>query len=538
MKNTRSLNRVPLAVISGSLLSLAFYHWCSGVILMVALVPLLLIEHDISEKKQQQRSKRVSVIWYAVLAFALFNILTSYWVRYAAWIGIIGAVIVNTTLMTFVFWLFHITKRRLGSRLGYASLVIYWVAFEFLYLNGKINFPWLLLGNGFANDIGLIQWYEVTGTLGGTAWVLVINILLFRLLLGLLHRKGIKHQRNLLSWTLGVILLPTIISLVRFYTYEEEENPYEIVVLQPNIDPYMKFADMPQEEQTRILLRLADSLTTPGTDYIVGPETAINNNIWEHQVHMSPDIMAIREFLKSYPKAKFVLGATTYKLYDHPSEYTKTSRPIRNGEFEYDSFNSAFQMDSTGHIPFYHKSKLVVGVEFMPFTNTLKFLENVTVRLGGVFRSNGTQAARDAFISPQDGTRVGPVICWESVFGEYVTDYVKEAGANFLFVITNDGWWGNTPGHRQHNSYAHLRAIETRRSIARSANTGISSMINQKGEEIERIGWWTRSGMRNNLNANDHITFYVKYGDYLGRLSVFLGILLLLYTTVRRFLKR
>ncbi|HDR68286.1 MAG TPA: apolipoprotein N-acyltransferase, partial [Bacteroidaceae bacterium] len=157
--------------------------------------------------------------------------------------------------------------------------------------------------------------------------------------------------------------------------------------------------------------------------------------------------------------------------------------------------------------------------------------------LGGVFRSHGTQAARDAFASPQDGTRIAPIICWESIFGEYVTDYVKEAGANFLFIVTNDGWWRNTPGHRQHNSFAHLRAIETRRSIARSANTGISSMINQRGEEIERIGWWVRSGMRNSINSNEHITFYVKYGDYLGRLSVFLGILLLLYTIVRRFLK-
>jgi len=176
-------------------------------------------------------------------------------------------------------------------------------------------------------------------------------------------------------------------------------------------------------------------------------------------------------------------------------------------------------------------------VEFMPFTNTFKFLEKVTVSLGGVFRSQGTQDYRDTFISPQDGTKVAPIICWESIFGEYVTDYVKDAGANLLFIITNDGWWKDTPGHRQHNSYAHLRAIENRRSVARSANTGISSMINQKGEEIQRIGWWQRSGMRHTLNANDHMTFYSRYGDYLGRISVFFGILLLLYTIVRRFIK-
>ena len=153
-------------------------------------------------------------------------------------------------------------------------------------------------------------------------------------------------------------------------------------------------------------------------------------------------------------------------------------------------------------------------------------------------RSHGTQEYREAFVSPQDSTRVGPVICWESVFGEYVTGYVKDAGANFLFIITNDGWWRNTPGHRQHNAYARLRAIETRRSIARSANTGISSLINQRGEEIARVGWWIRSGIRGTLNKNDHLTFYVKHGDFLGRIAVFLTVILLLYSIVFRFIKK
>jgi apolipoprotein N-acyltransferase len=115
---------------------------------------------------------------------------------------------------------------------------------------------------------------------------------------------------------------------------------------------------------------------------------------------------------------------------------------------------------------------------------------------------------------------------------------VKDAGANFLFILTNDGWWKNTPGHRQHNSYARLRAIETRRSIARSANTGISSFINQRGEELARLGWWKRSGLRGNLNKNDRITFYVKHGDYLGRISVFLTVILLLYSVVIRYIRK
>jgi apolipoprotein N-acyltransferase len=440
--------------------------------------------------------------------------------------------------MTLVFWMFHVTRRRLGNRLGYASLAIYWLTFEFLYLRAQINFPWLTLGNAFSNDIILIQWYEWTGHLGGTLWILIMNIVFFKLIKGFLANRSFQANRSRLGWVAGFFLIPVLFSLIRFLTYEEKEDPYEMVVLQPNIDPYLKFIDMPQEEQTAHLLRVADSLVTEETDYIIGPETFINNSVWEERIENHPEILKLNSFLERFPEAKLVLGATTYKLYTDPSQYTSSSRPIQDGKYQYDSFNSAFQLDASGEIPIYHKSELVVGVEHMPYTNLLGFLEKITVQLGGAFRSHGTQEYRDAFESPQDGTRVGPVICWESIFGEFVTEYVKDAGAHFLFIVTNDGWWKNTPGHRQHNAYARLRAIETRRSIARSANTGISSMINQRGEELARIGWWERSGLKGTLNKNDHITFYVKHGDYLGRISGFLTVVLLLYSIAIPFIRK
>ncbi|MBE0653559.1 MAG: apolipoprotein N-acyltransferase, partial [Bacteroidales bacterium] len=206
--------------------------------------------------------------------------------------------------------------------------------------------------------------------------------------------------------------------------------------------------------------------------------------------------------------------------------------PFRGVNY-YDSFNSALQIDTSGNIPVYHKSELVVGVEKMPYTKYLGFLQKLMLRLGGTFRSHGTQENRETFTSPQDSLKVGAVICYESIFGEFVTEYITEAGANFIFVITNDGWWGNTPGYVQHNSFSALRAIENRRSIARSANTGISSFFNQKGEMLQNLGWWERSAIKETLNANDELTFYSKHGDFTGRMAVFAGIILLLYTLTR-----
>lgn len=543
---------VLLALLSALLLSIPFFSWGTGLLLLVAFVPLLLVE-DSLKSKVKSRTKRTKaespvrpkagpksgpVIWYALLTFALFVLLTTYWVYWATPIGIIASVIVNGGYMTLTFLVFRFARRRLGDRLGYASFVVFWLAFEFLYIRAVINFPWLVLGNGFANDIILIQWYEWTGALGGSLWVLVMNLLVFKLVKGWLADRSFATNRKRISWVVAVFIVPVLFSMVRYLSYEEKEDPYEMVVLQPNIDPYMKFVEMPQEKQTEYLLRLADSLVTPETDYIVGPETFINNSVWEAGIGRHPEVQKLKKFLGDYPRAKLVLGASTLRLYTDPSQYTSTSRPVRGGEYRYDSYNSAFQLDASDKIPIYHKSLLVVGVEHMPYTNLLGFMEKLTVKLGGAFRSHGTQEFREAFASPQDSTRVGPVICWESVFGEYVTDYVSYSGANFLFIVTNDGWWRKTPGHRQHNAYARLRAIETRRSVARSANTGISSLINQRGEELDRVGWWVRSGLRGTLNKNDHITFYVKHGDFLGRIAVLLTVILLLYTIAVRYIRK
>lgn len=531
-----------LALLSAFLLSIPFFTWGTGLLLMVAFVPLLFVEDEIASRKRKRAKKdrRGAVIGYALVTFVAFVLLTTWWIWHATWTGPVAAVIVTGGYMTLTFLVFHRVRRRLGDRLGYTSLVVFWLAFEFLYIRAQINFPWTMLGYGFAKEVWMIQWYEWTGALGGSLWVLVMNILVFRLVKAWKSKPSLTANRSRVGWVVALLVIPMLISFIRFISYEEKDDPYEMVVLQPNIDPHEKFGAIPQEKQTEYLLDIAESLVTPETDYIIGPETFLSNApaVWVTDIDKHPEVVKMKHFLEDFPEAKLVIGAVTYQLYTDPSQFTSTSKPFRQGENRYDYFNTAFQLDKSGEIPLYHKSKLVTGVEKMPHKELLSFLEDLVVELGGTMRGNGTQEFREAFASPQDGTRVAPVICWESVFGEYVTDYVSEAGANFLFIITNDGWWRDTPGHKQHNSYARLKAIETRRSVARSANTGISSLIDQRGVELDRIAWWERSGLRGTLNKNDKITFYVKHGDYLGRIAVLLTVILLLYSIVFRFIKR
>ena len=130
------------------------------------------------------------------------------------------------------------------------------------------------------------------------------------------------------------------------------------------------------------------------------------------------------------------------------------------------------------------------------------------------------------------GTPFGCAVCYESVYGEYCTGYVRK-GAQFLAVITNDAWWGDTPGYKQHLSYSRLRAIELRRDIARCGNTGISAIIDQRGEVLSSTPWWERTTLTGTVNLNTRQTFFVRYGDVIGRACTLLFLLLLLALGVK-----
>ena len=151
------------------------------------------------------------------------------------------------------------------------------------------------------------------------------------------------------------------------------------------------------------------------------------------------------------------------------------------------------------------------------------------LNLGVTVASLGTDKERVAFSNPYNKGKLAPIICYESIYGEFVTDYVKK-GANFLGIMTNDSWWGVTEGHKQLLSYAKLRAIETRREIARAANSGISAHINAKGEIMADTFYGDQTALFAKVNLYDTMTFYTRAGDLLSRFSLFaLGFLLFYY---------
>ncbi len=492
------------------------------VLMFIGFVPLIRVEQEI--RKIAGNTGR-SLFFYAYNTFVLWNIISTYWVANAALEAGLFAILVNSLLMCIPFLFFHYTQKRMPN-LGYFSLIVYWITFEYIHLNWDLSWPWLMLGNSFAEFPAVVQWYEYTGAFGGTLWIWLANILIFSI-----WQKPSKRSR---WWQLAFLLLiPAAFSLFRYYNYEEKGKPIQVAIVQPNYEPHHVKFSIPENMQLQHFIQLSTEVVDENTDYLVFPESSFGY-VETHAIESYPAIRGLKSFLQRYPDLKIVAGMNAYtEFLPHEPSTPNTRFLIRptGDTIRREILNIAVQLEKEQEqIPVYKKSKLVPGPEIFPYQEILAPFKGIVDKLGGTTAGIGTQPERGVFTS--ESGAIAPVICYESVYGEYFTGYIKK-GANAAFVVTNDGWWDNTAGHRQHLYFASLRAIETRRPVAQSANTGISAFINQRGDIIKPTRYDEIASIQHTLKFNDEITFYVIWGDVIARVSVFAAVVLLLNLFVK-----
>jgi apolipoprotein N-acyltransferase len=524
-----------LSVLSGLLFA---FSWPETggltVLIFAAFVPLLVLEQLVSENPQRYRSRHL--FFYTYIAFFVFNVITSWWIKNASLSGGVMAVVFNALFMAVVFQLFHVVKRKLNGSRAFLILSSFWMAFEYLHLRWDLTWPWLTLGNVFAGSTWMIQWYEYTGVFGGTLWIFAVNFLIYSYLRNGFFLKGRPVMKSFSAALLiaGSVLVPVLLSVLMNFPGLDfhKGGGTEVVVVQPNVDPYNEKFSGSYKEQLNTMLDLAETMIDSSTACVVFPETALTENLWENNLERTYSVQALHIFQQRHPGLDVVIGATSAYQYEPGEEHSVTARKFTDSDDYYDDFNTALFLSGSSCLLKYHKSKFVPGVERMPFPALFKPLEKLAINLGGTTGSLGSQDSRTVFVSRQNGLKAGPIICYESVFGEFVTGYVKN-GANVLFIITNDGWWGDTPGYRQHLAYARLRAIETRRCIVRSANTGTSCFIDEWGNISQATAWWKPMAIKGRVYLRNELTFYVIHGDYIGRAAViialgFIGIVFIL----------
>jgi apolipoprotein N-acyltransferase len=415
----------------------------------------------------------------------------------------------------------RMVKKRFGRTAGYAALVTFWISFEAIHHSWDLSWPWLSLGNVFALHPEWIQWYEVTGATGGALWIWLGNLLLYHLFLQY-RRHGVLKK---LYSRIGVLFLLWFVpGLVSFLVLNNRERTVanaagairSVVVVQPNVDPYdEKFTAGTQDAQIQNLITLSEKAIDSTTSLVIWPETAIPIGIEESEIEGNPFYQPVWGFLARHPQLSLLSGIEGYRVYGTDKK-TATARRARGDSVYFDVFNTAVMLSNATPVQFYHKAKLVPGVETLP--SYLLWMNSLFESFGGSAGSLGRDAHRTVFADKQHYFFAAPIICYESVYGDFVTEYVRK-GANLLTIITNDGWWGNTQGYRQHMNYARLRAIETRRWIARSANTGISCFIDPVGRIFQPQPWDTKAVIKMNVEAVQQQTFFVRHGDYLSRIS-------------------
>ncbi|RFZ95561.1 apolipoprotein N-acyltransferase [Mucilaginibacter conchicola] len=524
-----------LSIFSGLLLWIAWppTHYTTFM-LFIGFVPMLVAMENIITSDSKSKGKKIFNTTF--LGFFVWNTLCVYWVYNALKIiGPITAIPVTLipyalgpVLMATACWLYYRLRLKINRAISLAGLVCFWIGYEYLHQSWDLNFPWMTLGNGLATTHQWAQWYEYTGVYGGTIWIWAINILVFLIYIGLRESQTKQTRLKLIAASVLVFILPISFSLYKYYNYEERSNPSNVVVAQPNIDPYEKEGTVPPAEQIAILTKLCDSIGQRNTEYFLWPETAIVNDMDEDRIRTDNSYLQVKRFLEPFKNANVLTGGETHKFYT--TRATATATPMEDGAF-YDRFSTAINIENSDKVQFYHKSRLVPGAESLPFGNALSFIKPVFEHLGGAVGAYGLQSEPSVLFS-QSGIGATPVICYESLWGEWVAKSVKQ-GSQFIAIITNDGWWENTSGKDQHLDYAKLRAIENRRWVCQSANTGISAFINSRGDVVQQSKWWVRTALKQDINLNSDITFYTDHGDYLPKTGSALAVLGMVFLLIK-----
>ncbi len=513
-----------LSILSGLLFAFSWPTYPFLPFIFIAFVPLFIIESTVN--------KASSLFLYSFISFLIWNASSTWWIINSTLGGGLIAVVANSLLMTLPVLLFHKVKKNLGDSRGYISIVFFWITFEYTHLNWDLSWPWLTLGNVFSGRTEIIQWYEYTGVLGGSLWILIANIALYKFL-------KLRFQLTKVLVPGLVLFLPILFSFFVQWNFSPAKNSQSIecIVAQPNYDPYnqkFEYSDdfIPYEEQIDKLISISEEKISNKTVLLAWPETAIQGGRYIPNLNKDPEIHKLIALTNKYPKLTVLTGVETWNRYNRNTALPSTAK-FREDLGYYDNYNSAVAIHGDS-IQVYNKSKFVPGVEKLPFPKLLGWVVKI-IDFDGA-GTYGSQEERTP-ITFADSLQTTPLICYESVFGDFVSQFCYN-GADLITIITNDGWWKDTDGHKQHNLLAKLRAIENRRYVLRSANTGISSIIDWYGNEIDELTWWKRGTLKRAVFTNSEKTLYTQYGDLIGRVSPFFSLLIIFYSFVRKKTKK
>ncbi len=529
------------SILSGILLGLSFppFGLIAGFAAFLGLVPLL-----IALERSERWFDAAKIGYVGVFVWSL---IATYWV--GGWKGEgnvdpflmfagIALTVAHPLFFMLPILLYDATRRRYGALSALIALPVYWIGFEYLHSVGDLSFPWLNLFNTQTYNLLYIQFIEFTGSYGLSLAILLVNILLYVLIR---YKIVFGAKIALATNALGVkkkiqIYCVAGISVIMIlpYLYGMLVNPFPIkggrgvnvTIIQPNINPWAKWQANARAVTDSMYHSSMTALAKNSTasDLLIWPETAITYPLTIART--AEDLQDLYGFINRIG-IPVLTGIPDREEYEKgrdsiPSDAKATASP----DLFYRDWNSAllFYKEPSGKFNYqrYHKQKLVPFGERVPFVDAIPVLGDI-FKWGVGLGSWNTGKNYDVFALPYKGGSISQIdtarfctmICYESVYPDFVREFVQR-GAEFITIVTNDGWYGKSSGPHQHNQYAVLRAIENRRWVARSANTGISSVIDDRGNIVEETELMTSASISTRIPLKRELTLYTRIGDVIA----------------------
>jgi apolipoprotein N-acyltransferase len=381
--------------------------------------------------------------------------------------------------------IFAFLVRRFGGGPGQIFPPLFWVSVEFLFPR---LFPWYL-ANTQSSFSWLIQTADLTGPYGAAFLIMWFNAIIAGALF-----KPARDSRRL--WISTVIFQACFVGSLIYGFWRLDQVAAQlntaaklpIAAVQGNIDVGMKWDPKQMNANLDAHTKLTQGIS--GVQVVLWPESAIEEWLPENlQALPAPFVNSLQ--LKD---AYFIFGARSFR--------GKLGGP------NVKAFNTAFLTNPKGLVlERYHKQVLLAFGEYIPFSGLLGLLPGMPF-VEGFTAGDGPQT----FDLP-GGVRIAPLICYEDLMPELSREFVREKKANLLVNLTNDAWYGKTVAPWQHARLAQWRAIETRRGLLRVTNTGVTSIINAKGEIVETLPIFAPAVLKTRVEILEGETFYVRFGD-------------------------
>ncbi len=482
-------------VVAAVLLTLSFSPFPFGFLSVFALVPFL----GVIDGKKPFDAFRAGYL----LGF-LWSALTLYWIGWPTVGGLVGALLILSLWPALFSLVIAAGISRHGARFWWTAPFV-WTALEIAGSTGQLACPWNAMGNAFCGTVFMIQSAAITGVYGISFCIVLLNVLFHFMA----TRRSGKLRTSLLASAAAVLL----VSQAVFGWHVLSKQPADgkgirVALVQGNVDAYKKWTYSFIDSNFTIYGRMTLQAAAHKPDLIVWPETATPCYL-RHQSARWRWIQSLVDSL-SVP---VLTGTPDYAWTD--AEQIKT-------------YNAAFLFEPRSQgVQYYYKTHLVPLSEKVPFSERAPKLGEWINRLipdSGEYSAGDSATVFSFSRGHAERAAFSVAICFESIFPRLVSRFVNR-GAGFIVVITNDGWFGNTSGPRQHAGIAVLRAVENRRWVARCANTGISEFIDPCGRVVQKTAWNEAAVLVQTVTPSGRLTFYTRHASGISSVFAAAGIL-------------